>query len=228
MVNYEYAKIYKIVDNTNGNEYVGSTCCKLLCQRLRGHKSAYKAWLKNNGSNMTSYDIIKNDDYYIELIENVKCKTKDELSKRERHWITTLKCVNKNVPYRPQQEQYEAHKIKIKIRHKNYFIKNNEALKKKANDRHRSKTDEEKKKLSDSKIEYRKRYYEKNKLKASLKTSFNYCMNKIEDYEQQLNNEFNIDLFKKYRAHIEKNNKKFKEYLNDFDFLKIIVINEFR
>ena len=219
MVNYEYAKIYKIVDNTNGNEYVGATCCKLLCQRLRGHKSGYKSWLEGKGSKLTSFDIIKNDDYYIELIENVKCKTRDELSKRERYWIKNIKCVNKCIPGRTWQEYRSENIEKITQVKKKYYDENREKLKS-----NRTKyIEDNREKINQSKKQYR----EDNRLKASLKTSFNYCMNKIEDYEQQLNNEFNIDLFKKYRAHIEKNNKKFKEYLNDFDFLKIIVINEF-
>ena len=34
MVNYQLGKIYKIVDNTNGNIYIGSTCEPTLARRL--------------------------------------------------------------------------------------------------------------------------------------------------------------------------------------------------
>ena len=37
-------KIYQIVDNTNDNIYIGSTCCSLK-KRLSNHKSAYKRFL---------------------------------------------------------------------------------------------------------------------------------------------------------------------------------------
>ena len=40
MVNYQLGKVYKIVGN--GKIYVGSTCERLLCQRLSGHNRSYK------------------------------------------------------------------------------------------------------------------------------------------------------------------------------------------
>ena len=39
------AKIYKIIDNTNQNVYIGSTC-KTLKERLTKHKNNYKLFLK--------------------------------------------------------------------------------------------------------------------------------------------------------------------------------------
>lgn len=38
MVNYSFAKVYKIVDNTNGNIYVGSTCEPTLARKLAGRQ----------------------------------------------------------------------------------------------------------------------------------------------------------------------------------------------
>ena len=35
-------KIYKIIDNTNGNIYIGKTEQKYLCERLSSHKYDYK------------------------------------------------------------------------------------------------------------------------------------------------------------------------------------------
>ena len=40
MVNYQLGKIYKLVDNTNGNIYIGSTCKPYLSSRLVQHKSS--------------------------------------------------------------------------------------------------------------------------------------------------------------------------------------------
>ena len=40
MVNYQLGKIYKLVDNTNGNIYIGSTCLPYLSSRLAGHTTA--------------------------------------------------------------------------------------------------------------------------------------------------------------------------------------------
>lgn len=69
MVNYQNTKVYKIVDNTNRNIYVGSTC-KPTVARLAGHVGSYKINLKGKGSYVMSFDIIKNLDYDIVLLED--------------------------------------------------------------------------------------------------------------------------------------------------------------
>ena len=55
------AKIYKIVDNTNDNIYIGSTCGSLN-KRLAVHKSTYNFFLKGLYGNIKSFDILKNND----------------------------------------------------------------------------------------------------------------------------------------------------------------------
>ena len=102
-------KIYKIVDNTNDNIYIGCTC-KTLKERLSGHKSDYKKYLKGLCGNITSFDILKNNDYKIELLEDCKIKTKDELTSRERHFIEHNDCVNKVIPGRTDKEYRDANK----------------------------------------------------------------------------------------------------------------------
>jgi len=80
--------IYKIVDNTNGNIYVGSTSQKMH-RRMVTHKS------KNNGC--SSEKIIKNNDYEVIIIE--ECSEKNR-NVREQYWKDNLKCVNiKNMVY---------------------------------------------------------------------------------------------------------------------------------
>ena len=45
MVNYQLGKIYKIYSHIDPPIcYFGSTCKKLLCQRMNGHRSSYKQW----------------------------------------------------------------------------------------------------------------------------------------------------------------------------------------
>ena len=46
MVNYQLGKIYKIVDNTNNNIYIGSTCEPTLARRLSNHICVYKKYLE--------------------------------------------------------------------------------------------------------------------------------------------------------------------------------------
>jgi len=81
-------KIYRIIDNTNGNIYIGITT-QTLKRRLSDHELRREC---------SSRDIIKNGDYRIELIEETDDKT------RERYWIENTECVNKNIPGRTQKE----------------------------------------------------------------------------------------------------------------------------
>ena len=104
------SKIYKIIDNTNNDVYIGSTCCSLK-QRLSNHKSDYKAYLNGLGGNTRSFGIIKNNNYKIELIEDCNIKTKQELLSRERFYIDNNECLNKNIPGRTQKEYEETKKI---------------------------------------------------------------------------------------------------------------------
>ena len=106
-------KIYRIVDNTNGNVYIGKTKQKLY-QRLNNHKQDFK-----RGSYCMSRKIIKNGDYKIELIE----ETDDET--RERYWIENTECINVVIPGRTQKEYYEEtkhllDKNKLSDYHKKY------------------------------------------------------------------------------------------------------------
>jgi len=86
--------IYKIVDNTNGNIYVGST--KELNKRKWRHK---------NKSDCSCKKIIENNDYYFEVIE--ECD-EDIRFEREQYWIDNLNnVINKNKARRNKEE----HKI---------------------------------------------------------------------------------------------------------------------
>ncbi len=125
MVNYQLGKIYKIVDNTNNNIYIGSTCEPNLARRLATHLTDYKRReIRNN--NMTSFQIFDNNNYDIILIENYPCERKDELHARERYYIESLKCVNKVIPTRTDREYVEANKDKFELYRKIYYAENKE------------------------------------------------------------------------------------------------------
>jgi len=92
---YNNAKVYRIVCNETGLQYIGSTC-KTLSARLSGHKSVYKRYLNGNNQFITSFKILENDNFDIVLLENlINCKSKDELHQRERYYIDNMECVNK-------------------------------------------------------------------------------------------------------------------------------------
>jgi hypothetical protein len=136
MVNYQNGKIYKIVDNTNGNVYIGSTC-KILYERIAGHKYDYKKYLKGYYHFVTSFKILENKDYKIELIELYPCNSKIELHKRERYYIENNECVNKVIPSRTpkesQKEYYKNNKNDIKESQKEYYKNNKNEINKKHN-----------------------------------------------------------------------------------------------
>lgn len=99
---YANGKIYRLVNNVDSEEYVGSTCGK-LSKRLYGHKSgAKKTPLMRVYShlNEVGWDNVK-----IVLVEEYKCENKMELERRERYWIESLKpSLNMNVPTRSVKE----------------------------------------------------------------------------------------------------------------------------
>lgn len=104
-------KIYRIIDNTNGNVYIGKTETTLNI-RLSKHKS---------DRDCMSREIIKNGDYKIELIE----ETHDE--SRERYWILNTECVNVTIPGRTQKEWKQDNKDKV-IAYKEKYYENNKDL----------------------------------------------------------------------------------------------------
>tara|TARA_R110001592_G_scaffold340298_1_gene628392 strand:+ start:40 stop:783 length:744 start_codon:yes stop_codon:yes gene_type:complete len=206
-IDYSKSKIYKIVCDTTGLIYIGSTV-ETLCRRLSGHRSDYKRYLKGKYSFLTSFDILKNDNYKIILIENCPCNSKEELHREERKYIESIECVNKNIPTRTDKEYreinkdkmkeyYEINKDKIKEYHKEYYEDNQDNYK------------EYKKKNRDKIKEYKKQYSKDNKEKVKEYKKKN--RDKIKEYIKQYR-ENNKDKLKEIRKkYIEKNKDKIKE-----------------
>lgn len=88
MPDYSKAKIYKIVCNTTGEQYFGSTI-QPLSTRLGEHKRTLK---------YSSSEIIKRNNFEIILCENYPCNNREELVSRERFWIENNDCVNLRIP----------------------------------------------------------------------------------------------------------------------------------
>jgi predicted GIY-YIG superfamily endonuclease len=114
MVNYQNGKIYRIVCNVTGKQYIGSTISPLNT-RLSQHKKAI---------NCTSSQVLENGDYNIVLIEDYPCERKEQLLARERFYIENMNCVNKKYPLRTQHEWYEDNKERL-IEKQKLWNKNN-------------------------------------------------------------------------------------------------------
>ena len=95
-MNYQNSKIYKITDNTTDMIYIGSTC-KTLDRRLKQHEAQFKAFKAGKYHFITSFKILDNNDYKIELVENYPCATKQDLNIREGNIIKQLRNEKLNI-----------------------------------------------------------------------------------------------------------------------------------
>jgi hypothetical protein len=127
MPNYRNAKIYCIRSHQTDMVYVGSTCVG-LSQRMAGHRCNYKRYKNGKGRNTTSFEILKYNNAYIELIENCPCDSKEELLKKEGEYIRSMNCVNKVVAGRTMKEYYQEHKEAIAQKQKQYYDNNKKII----------------------------------------------------------------------------------------------------
>ena len=127
MPNYENGKIYSLRSHQTDDIYIGSTT-QSLAVRKAGHKINYKRYVNGTYNFVTSFNIIKFDDFYIELIENYPCNSRNELERREGQLIREMDCVNKIVVGRTDKEYYEANKEVIAERAKEYREANKEVI----------------------------------------------------------------------------------------------------
>ena len=133
---FQHGKIYTIRSFQTDKFYIGSTNHKTLSQRLSKHKGNYREWLKDkDNSYITSFEILKYDDCYIELLELYPCNLKAELHKREGELIRLHKdsLVNMCIPCRTVKEYNKDNREiiakKSKQRKKIYRVENKQKIK---------------------------------------------------------------------------------------------------
>jgi len=152
---YQQAKIYCIKVNTEEEylPYVGSSCKRLLSQRMNQHRDDYKKWKNGKYGFLSSFTLFEKygvQNCYIELIESFPCNTSDELRKKEREHIEKQKCVNiVKKPFRTIEEE---------IIYKKNWNKNNNSYVEKYQKEHKEEI-----------TEYKSNYYQKNKEEISEK-----------------------------------------------------------
>jgi hypothetical protein len=174
MVNYAKGKIYKIESSLGNKIYIGSTTKALLAMRMANHRMDYKYW-KNEGRCFTSsfllFDEYGVDTCKIVLLEACPCETSDQLKAREAHYIKTLECVNKCIPFRTpeefrllntekRKEYYQENKVELNAKAKVYRDKNKDEIN--AKKREEYKNNEEKRLKKEA-------YYKANKEKILAK-----------------------------------------------------------
>ena len=138
-MDYKNSKIYAIKSDLTDKIYIGSTTQR-LCKRFSQHKDNF---LKNKET-VSSFELFKIGNCFIELIELFPCSCKEELFKKEGEIIRQFKdiVINKQIAGRKNKEWYEDNKEKQITKQKKYSNDNKDKVK-----------------------EYQKEYYEKNKEK---------------------------------------------------------------
>ena len=139
---YSRGKIYKIVCNITNKIYIGSTCEPTLARRLAKHVSNFKNWKNGKGNKVSSFQILEGGNYYIELLEVFSCTINEELLAKERFYIKSIDCINRNKNLNMTKEDKKEYdkiyrqnnKDKIKKIKKDYEEKN----KNKINEYHRN------------------------------------------------------------------------------------------
>ena len=133
---YANGKVYAIICRKTDRRYIGSTCEPTLAKRLAQHVTDFKRW-KEGKSRCMSYDIIKDGDYYIILLELYPCNSRDELRMCEQKYIDACECLNKRKAFRNEEElaeykkQYqEQNRGKISEQHKNKYQQNRDEINK--------------------------------------------------------------------------------------------------
>jgi len=101
--------IYKITCKDTNDVYYGSTTQR-LCNRKANHIQDVKNYDNGKKSQCASYNIIKNNNYSFEKVEELVCDTRKDLLARERFYIENNSCVNKKLPVWSKQEEKESKK----------------------------------------------------------------------------------------------------------------------
>jgi hypothetical protein len=182
---YHNGRIYKIV--CGDLTYIGSTC-QPLSKRLAQHRVNYKGWKNEKARNVSSFRLFEIGEPTIVLIETIKCENKEELFRRERHYIEIIECVNKAIPTRTTKEYYVQNANKIK----EYQTANADKIK-----------------------EYQKQYREQNSdnIKENQKQHREQNSDKFKENQKQYN-EKNSDKIKEYQKQYREQNKIKKSYVN--------------
>jgi len=159
MERYQQGKIYAIICRKTERRYIGSTCEPTLAKRLAKHVSNFKEWVKTGKSYTTSYDIIKDSNYYIVLLESYPCNSKDELRMCEQKHIDLCECVNQVKSFQSEEELLE------------YFKQYREQNR----DKHREYDKQNYEQNRDKILEQKKQYREQNQDELNAKARERVC-----------------------------------------------------
>jgi predicted GIY-YIG superfamily endonuclease len=132
VIDYSKAKLYTIRNIDTDKFYIGSTT-NTLSRRFHNHKKDYENFInKKSFSNyISSFEILKGNGAYIELLRECPCQNKDQLRLLEGEEIRKHKqlCVNKRIEGRTDKQYREDNIEKQKELNKIYREDNRDKLK---------------------------------------------------------------------------------------------------
>lgn len=163
--------VYSIT-SPSGKVYVGSTEMTVH-KRKALHKSNYLRWKEGTVTERCSSCILFDEGLDACVWEILEECEKEVMLMRERHWIDSLTCVNKCLPYKTDEEKaayeserakayYESHKEERLAYGKAYRAAHKEANREKHRERLRKWRAENRDKWN----EYQRAYYASKKTKA--------------------------------------------------------------
>jgi hypothetical protein len=129
MPDFKQGKIYCLRSHQTDDIYIGSTT-QTLSRRKAEHRRMYKRWQNGELNYITSFELTKHDDCYIELLEEYPCDNRNQLERREGQLIRETDCVNKCIAGRTIKEWVEENKEKVGDYQKKYREENKEKIKK--------------------------------------------------------------------------------------------------
>jgi len=174
MEKYQRGKVYAIICRKTERRYIGSTCEPTLARRLAEHVGDFKKWEKGEKNYITSFDIIRDGDYYIVLLESYPCNSKDELRMCEQKHIDLCECLNKRKAFQSEEEwkqyqkQYYEQNREEKLEYAKQYVEQNRVKVSKQRKQFREEN-------SDKIAEQKKQYYDKNRDKINAKQGERIC-----------------------------------------------------
>jgi hypothetical protein len=178
MSDYSTGKIYAIKCAETDDVYIGSTI-QPLQKRLVRHRGDYNLFTKDNEkyNYISSFEIVKYESAYIELLEEYPCNSSEELKKKEGVYIRTMECVNKIIAGRTHAEYRIENKEKRNRTSKEWNASNKE--------RHAQLNKIWKENNKERWDEYNKQYKEENKETINKKALARYYERKEEIKEKR-------------------------------------------
>ena len=129
MNRYQKSKIYKIFSDVGDMVYIGCTTKQYLSQRLAKHKYDYAYYKKKREesgyafvSSCLIFDEYGVDNCKIELLEAFPCNSRDEIRKREAHYIKSIPNINNYHNWTPERIEETKNKTKIR-KHTEYQLR---------------------------------------------------------------------------------------------------------